>query len=133
VWWPAIKNSPKVASACLKRRLKWVPGAWGYNWATLRPGDVNTEAWSSRLGVRRGSDNPTLLNIIVRKPETTQASGGTGVQRQQGAIKELGIGTRNVLALYEGGAMRNLDIVLQKYRMNITAIQEIGWLGQGIL
>jgi hypothetical protein len=26
---------------------------WGYNWATLLLGDINTETWSSRLGVGR--------------------------------------------------------------------------------
>jgi hypothetical protein len=31
------KNSPTVAHACRKRRLKWVVGAWGYNWATQSP------------------------------------------------------------------------------------------------
>jgi hypothetical protein len=45
------KNSPTVAHACLKRRLKWVLGAWRYNWATQSPGDINMETWSSRLGV----------------------------------------------------------------------------------
>jgi hypothetical protein len=46
------KNSPTVAHACRKRRLKWVLGAWGcYNWATQSPGDINMETWSSRLGV----------------------------------------------------------------------------------
>jgi hypothetical protein len=45
------KNSPTVARACRKRWLKWVLGAWGYNWATQSPGDINTETWSSRLGV----------------------------------------------------------------------------------
>jgi hypothetical protein len=45
------KNSPTVAHACRKRRLKWVPSAWGYNWATQSPGDINMETWSSRLGV----------------------------------------------------------------------------------
>jgi hypothetical protein len=29
VWWPGNKNSPTVTHACRKRRLKWVPGAWG--------------------------------------------------------------------------------------------------------
>jgi len=53
------KNSPTVAHACRKRRLKWVLGAWGYNWATQSPGDINMETWSSRLGVGRGADNPT--------------------------------------------------------------------------
>jgi hypothetical protein len=45
------KNSPTVAHACRKRRLKWVFGAWGYKWATPSPGDINMEILSSRLGV----------------------------------------------------------------------------------
>jgi hypothetical protein len=53
------KNSLPVAHACRKRRLKWVPDAWGYNWATQSPGDINMETWSSRLGVGRGADDPT--------------------------------------------------------------------------
>jgi hypothetical protein len=44
-------NGPTVVHACRKRRLKWVPGAWGYNWATQSPGDINMETCSSRLGV----------------------------------------------------------------------------------
>jgi hypothetical protein len=57
---PGNKNSPTVTHACRKRRLKWVPGARGYNWATLPLGDINTEAWSSRMGVGHGANNPTL-------------------------------------------------------------------------
>jgi hypothetical protein len=38
--------------ACRKRRLKWV--------ATLPLWDINTEAWSSGMGVVRGANNPTL-------------------------------------------------------------------------
>jgi hypothetical protein len=53
------KNSPTVAHACHKRRLKWVLGAWGYNWATQSPRDINMENWSSRLEVRCGADDPT--------------------------------------------------------------------------
>jgi hypothetical protein len=53
------KNSPTVAHACRKRRLKWVIGASGYNWATQSPGDINRETWSSRLGVGRGADDTT--------------------------------------------------------------------------
>jgi hypothetical protein len=37
------KNSPTVAHACRKRRLKWVLDAWGHNWATQSPGDINME------------------------------------------------------------------------------------------
>jgi hypothetical protein len=53
------KNSPTVAHAYRKRRQKWVLGAWGYNWATQSPGDINMETWSSRLGVGRGANDPT--------------------------------------------------------------------------
>jgi hypothetical protein len=53
------KNSPTVAHARRKRRLKWVLGAWGFNWATHSPRDINTETWSSRLGFGRGADDPT--------------------------------------------------------------------------
>jgi hypothetical protein len=60
MWWPGLKNSPTVTYACRKRRLKWVPSAWGHSWATLSPGVINTEAWSSRLGVGRWSNNPAL-------------------------------------------------------------------------
>jgi hypothetical protein len=52
VWWPGNKNSPTVTHACRKRRLKWV--------ATLHLGDINTETWSSGMGVERGANNPTL-------------------------------------------------------------------------
>jgi hypothetical protein len=58
VWRPKNKNSPTVAHACRKRRLKWVPSAWGYNWATLSPEDINTEVWSSKLGVEHRVHNP---------------------------------------------------------------------------
>jgi hypothetical protein len=48
-----------VAHACPKRRIKCVFGAWGYNWATQSPGDINMEIWSSRLGVGRRADDST--------------------------------------------------------------------------
>jgi hypothetical protein len=54
-----VTGGPNVAHACRKRRLKWVPSAWGYSWVTLSPGVTNTETWPSRLGVGRGVDSPT--------------------------------------------------------------------------
>jgi hypothetical protein len=27
-----------------------IPSAWGYNWATMLLGEINTGTWSSRLG-----------------------------------------------------------------------------------
>jgi hypothetical protein len=38
-----------------------------------------------------------------------------------------------VLILYNGGALRNLDKLLQEYKVDITALQEIRWIGQGIV
>jgi hypothetical protein len=49
------KNSPTVTHACRKRRLKWVPGAWGYNWATLSLGDINTET--------KGGSSPLVVKV----------------------------------------------------------------------
>jgi hypothetical protein len=63
VWWPGNKNSPTVTHTCRKRRLKWVPGAWGCNWATLPLGDINTEAWSSGMGVGRGDSAPWSRSV----------------------------------------------------------------------
>jgi hypothetical protein len=62
------KNSPTVAHACHKRRLKWVLCAWGYNWAIQSPGDINMETWSSRLGVGRGANDPAPEKVD-RKPK----------------------------------------------------------------
>jgi hypothetical protein len=59
VWWLEDKNGPNAAHACRKRRLLWVPSAWGYSWVTLSPGVTNTEAWTSRLGAGSGVDSPT--------------------------------------------------------------------------
>jgi hypothetical protein len=36
------------------------PGAWGYNWATMSLGDINTGTWSFRMGVGRRADGLAL-------------------------------------------------------------------------
>jgi hypothetical protein len=76
VWWPGLKNSPTVTQACLKRRLKWVPGAWGYSWATLSPGVINMEAWSFRLGA--GITIQSFKKAIVTKPQKGRPGPGLG-------------------------------------------------------
>jgi hypothetical protein len=62
------KNNSTVAHACRKRRLKWVLGTWGYNWATQSPADINMETWSSRLGLGVGLAIPHKKRTIVTKP-----------------------------------------------------------------
>jgi hypothetical protein len=41
--------------------------AWGYNWANLSLGDMNTGTWSTRLGVERKADDSALQkkNIYI--------------------------------------------------------------------
>jgi hypothetical protein len=34
-----------------------LPSVQGYTWAFLSPGDINTEVWSSRLGVGSEADD----------------------------------------------------------------------------
>jgi hypothetical protein len=70
VWWPGNKNSPTVTHACRKRWLKWV--------ATLPLGDVNTEAWSSGMGVGRGANNPTCIKKIEKPPRNSAGFCGGG-------------------------------------------------------
>lgn len=47
--------------------------------------------------------------------------------------KDLNIGTWNIRTLYQTGALSNTIQQLEKYQMNITAIQEIRWTGTGTL
>jgi hypothetical protein len=70
VSWTGNKNSPTVTHACRKRQLKWVPGAWRYNWATLPLGDINIEAWSSRVEVGRGE----ITALLCKKENCWEAS-----------------------------------------------------------
>jgi hypothetical protein len=69
VWWPGLKNSPTVTYSCRKRRLKWVPSTSGYSWAILSPGVINTETWSSRLGLGAGLTIQPCEKVIVTKPQ----------------------------------------------------------------
>jgi hypothetical protein len=73
VWWPGNKNSPTVAHACRKRWPKCVPGAWVYNWATLPLRDINTEAWSSRVGLGVGLTTLPCKKKNVEKPPRNSA------------------------------------------------------------
>jgi hypothetical protein len=92
VWWLGSKNSPTVTHACRKRRLKWV--------ATLPLGDINTEAWSSGMGVGRGANNPTLkkehcweaskkFSRILRRRPRHKLGCGAKERRKEGFVRKL--------------------------------------------
>lgn len=55
------------------------------------------------------------------------------INTRPGKTKELKIGTWNVLSLYRTAALKNLEIQVQNYKIDIIALQEIRWMGQGIL
>jgi exonuclease III len=48
-------------------------------------------------------------------------------------FKELRIGTWNVRTLYQPGALKKLIEQINKYRCDVTALQEIRWTGSGIM
>jgi hypothetical protein len=52
-----IKENSNVISYKAKERE---PSAWGYNWATLSLGEMNTGTWPSKLGVGLETDELAL-------------------------------------------------------------------------
>jgi hypothetical protein len=56
---PSLQGPTLVGTGSGTPEVPELPCAWGYSWATLSPGVINTETWSSRLGVGRGANNPT--------------------------------------------------------------------------
>ena len=48
-------------------------------------------------------------------------------------LKDLRVGSWNVLSLYQSSTLKMLLSHLDSYKMDITAIQEIRWTGEGII
>jgi exonuclease III len=48
-------------------------------------------------------------------------------------LKDLSVGSWNVLSLHQSGALKMLLSQLDSHKMDITAIQEIRWTGEGII
>jgi hypothetical protein len=69
VWWAGLNNSPTVNHAYRKRRLKWVPSAWGYSWATLSPGVINKRPSPPGWGLVVGLTIQLRKKVIVTKPQ----------------------------------------------------------------
>jgi hypothetical protein len=66
MWYPGLNNSPAVSHACRKRRLKWVPSTFGYNWVTLSPGIITCPpVW----GLGAGLTIQPRKKVIVKKPQ----------------------------------------------------------------
>jgi hypothetical protein len=69
--WGMEKNNP----TCRKRRLKGKPSTWGFSWATLSLVAINSEAWSSRLGLGVGLTTPARKKLTVTRYEKQQSDG----------------------------------------------------------
>jgi hypothetical protein len=107
------------------------PGAWGYNWATLPLGHINTVTWTHRLGL--DARLTTLLrkkNIVANSKEVK-----TGWSKSQPAKlnKDFKIGTWNVLSFYRHRALTMLLDQVKICKTDITFIQEIRWNATGVI
>jgi hypothetical protein len=72
-----------VTHACRKRRLKWVPIAWGYNWATLPLEDINTQRpGPPRWGLGVGLTKLPCKKRLLRNLQEIQLSNGRRLWRR---------------------------------------------------
>jgi len=79
-----------------------------------------------------GLTNPPRLKSTVTKYEEVKT--GTICQRRyHKGLKDLRVGSWIVLLLYQLGALKMLLSQIDSYKMDITAIQEIRWTGEGII
>jgi hypothetical protein len=84
------------------------------------------------LGVGPGADNPTSIKNIVTKSEEVKTRPICQGRHCKG-LKDLRVGSWNVLSLYQSGALKMPLSQLDSYKMDVTAIQEIRWTGEGII
>jgi hypothetical protein len=69
---------------------------------------------------------------IVTKSEGVK-SGSTCQGRHCKGLNDFRVGSWDVLSLYQLGALKMLLSQPDSYKMDITAIQEIIWTGEGII
>jgi hypothetical protein len=121
-----VKNSSTAAHAGRKSRLKWIPDAWEYRWAILPRG------LKIRWGTGRQVDNLSPYKA-VRNPELWPRNSQTewNRPRQWKRISDMRIASWNVRTLYTVGTMNELVKQIDKYKIDICALQEIGCPGKG--
>jgi hypothetical protein len=74
---------------------------------------------------------PQIINTVTKSKEVK--TGPICQGRHCKGLKDLRVGSWNVLSLYQSGALKTLLSQLGSYKMDITAIQEIRWTGEGII
>ena len=78
------------------------------------------------------ADNPPPLKYLITKPQREEAGLNYG-NRPRKRLNDLRIGFWNILSLHRLGALRALLAEVDTYRIDIAAIQEVRWIGQGIM
>ena len=82
------------------------------------------------LGV--GLITPPCKNLCITKSNEVPA-GQTYLRRHSKRLKDLRLGSWNVLSLYQPGALKMLLEQLDCYKLDVTAVQELRWVGCGVM
>jgi hypothetical protein len=106
-----------------------------FNWGWSAKGDnpnrktsILQDCWGLGVGM---TIPPRLRNIVTKSEEVKTGLICQGRHRK--GLKDLRAGSWNVLSLYQSGALKLLLSQLDSYKMDITAIQDMRWIGEGII
>jgi hypothetical protein len=106
------------------------------NWGKAARGDnPNRKHRSSRIagGLAEGYQPCTVKESLVKKAQETACQTTLRRHRNFKRTNEIRLFTWNVLSLFRPGSLWMLTDVLSDYRANITAIQELRWVGSGVM
>jgi hypothetical protein len=78
-----------------------------------------------------GLTAPPWKRLVTKSEE--EIAGWKYLRQIGKCLKDLKIGTWNVLSLYQPGALKMLLEQLDRYKLDITAIQEMRWIGEGVV
>lgn len=79
------------------------------------------------MGVSRRANHPTVSKTLVTK----QLHNTPRMKNME--LKDFTTGTWNVRTLYRPGHLTTAILELERYRLDIIAIQEVRWTGEGSL
>ena len=82
-------------------------------------------------GLGGGLTTPPRKKLTVSKSQ--KETSGPLFSRRLGMKSDLRIGTWNIRTLFRSGALNKLTDVFVEYKLDILAVQEMRWTGQGVL
>jgi hypothetical protein len=85
------------------------------------------------LGIRL-TNLPSIKNLIAEKPNNgCQLDNSGETPRKSYKDNDFYTSTWNVIHLYRVGMLKQVKRELEKYRIDITAVQVVRWKGSGVL